>query len=119
MCLKKLMISYGHCIEIEERLTQKLHDLFAELDWSVEQKARWLLEHTQGYGHDLLPSVPGEFKFSAAVKEQYLALCTQEVDRQVRENKAALNISILWPLIEQAKQQKDWREECRLKPHQG
>ena len=113
--LEEIDDSYGHCIDIEERLTQKLHDLFDELDWSVEQKARWLLEHTQGYGHNLLPSVPGEFKFSAAVKEQYLALCTQEVERQVRENKAAVNISILWPLIEQAKQQKDWREECRLK----
>ena len=113
--LEEIDDSYGHRIEIEETLTKKLHELFDELDWSVDQKASWLLEHTQSYGHDLFPTVPGEFKFSAAVKEQYLALCTQEVERQVRENKAAVNISLLWPLIEQAKQQKDRREECRLK----
>ncbi len=113
--LEEIDDSYGHRFDIEGRLTQNLYDLFDELDWSVDQKAGWLLEHTMNCGHDLFPSVPGQFKFSAVVEKQYLALCLQEIERQVHENKASVDFSILWPLIEQAKQKKDWREECRLK----
>ena len=113
--LEEIDDSYGHRFNIEGDLTQRLYDLFDKLDWSIDEKASWLLEHTLNYGHDLFPSVPGEFKFSTAVKDQYLALCSQEVERQVRENKVSVDTSILRPLIEQAKQKKDWREECKLK----
>ncbi len=113
--LEEIDDSYGHRFDIEGRLTQNLYDLFDELDWSVDQKAGWLLEHTMNYGHDLFPSVPGQFTFSEEVEQQYLALCSKEVKRQVCENEDLVDTSILWPLIEHAKQTKDWREECKLK----
>lgn len=121
--LDKIDDSGGYRFTLEEMISVRLISLFHQLDWSDEQKAQWLFEHLYTPDMDLFPPVPEAFEPSEIVEQRLLEKCDQhlqtlcehrpETQETLYPYQSQLR-SYSAPLIQKAKRENHWREECRL-----
>jgi len=119
--LEKIDDSGGFRFYIEGQLNEQLTQLFNQQPWSDEDKANWIFEHFEEYKYDVFPSVPENFDLTESVQLLFLSLCETQVQNRIARG---VNLSVWnekWalkrlvePLIERAKHESDWHEQCRL-----
>jgi len=105
---------------LEDQLKQQLVILFNQQSWSDEKKADWLFDQFESYEYDIFPDVPDDFALSEPVNQAFLAKCLTALESRTQSGNLS-DRSYRWsimrlaqPLINQAKQAGDWREQCRL-----
>lgn len=117
--LEQIHDSGGFCRYIADELKQRLVVFFNAQPWSDEEKAQWIFNHTEEYTYDVFPDVPEDFELSA-VRQIFLAKCLIAVEDKQQSgdlNDWDFKYSIqrlTRPLIEQAIDQGNWQEQCRL-----
>ncbi|WP_019616763.1 SWIM zinc finger family protein [Psychromonas ossibalaenae] len=110
----------GFRFYLEGELKQKLVALFKLQNWSAEKKAQWLFSHFEPFAYDVFPEIPEDFELSEQVRQLFLAKCLNSAESKSqsgevndREQKWSIK-RLTQPLIEQAEQDGNWQEQCRL-----
>lgn len=106
---------------IEGELCQRLIALFELQTWSDKKKATWIFEHFKEYKFDLFPAVPEDFTLSDEAKQLFVEMCREELDSLPQpldyadwRIKSYVN-RLIEPLVDQARENGDLGEECRLR----
>ncbi len=121
--LERVDDSGGYRFALENMLCEKLVTSFNQQDWTDELKAQWLLKHMHNSNLDLFPRVPEDFTPTQAVEQRLLELCHEELISLSQKRPKKQDDLFTWqwqlrshaePLIQQAINDNNWREQCHL-----
>ncbi|MFT7006418.1 MAG: putative Zn finger protein [Colwellia sp.] len=119
--LEQIDDSGGFRFGIEGQLNKRLSALFNLQSWSDDEKSQWIFEHYKTWKYDIFPAVPEDFTLSDKVNTLFLSLCDSEVKHCIQSGVNLSDFKGRWalqrltaPLIAQAEQTNDWREQSRL-----
>ena len=111
--------SGGFRFEIEGQIYQNMAELFEQLSWSTEAKAKWLFDHMDQRKYDIFPDVLEHFKIHGEVETCLLLRCREALERIEKsspsDNDRRWRIRVYAePLLTAARANGNWREEERL-----
>ena len=111
--------SGGFRFEIEGQIYLNMAELFEQLSWSTEEKAKWLFDHIDQRKYDIFPDVLEHFKIHGEVETCLLLRCRQALERieksSLSDNDRRRRIRVYAePLLTAARANGNWREEESL-----